>query len=175
MINVLVALVFISQWNGFHSKPIVGTNLGGLFVLEPWITPSLFYRFLEEKPLNFGLDSYSFCAALGPKKGNDVMRQHWDLFYTEQDIKDLSERVSVHIDNFLTMPSFVMHYLSMIDSYDINPFIRVLKWYVYQQGIGLCNHMVPTKAAWMVWWRKLTGFLILAPNTMFQFFQMFTE
>jgi hypothetical protein len=25
---------------------MVGTNIGGWMVLEPWITPSLFYRFL---------------------------------------------------------------------------------------------------------------------------------
>jgi hypothetical protein len=25
---------------------LVGTNIGGWMVLEPWITPSLFYRFL---------------------------------------------------------------------------------------------------------------------------------
>ena len=29
------------HWN------IKGVNLGGLFVLEPWITPSLFYQFLN--------------------------------------------------------------------------------------------------------------------------------
>ena len=25
---------------------MVGTNIGGWMVLEPWITPSMFYRFL---------------------------------------------------------------------------------------------------------------------------------
>jgi hypothetical protein len=25
---------------------MIGTNIGGWMVLEPWITPSLFYRFL---------------------------------------------------------------------------------------------------------------------------------
>ena len=29
------------------SKAMVGTNLGGWLVLEPWITPSLFYRSLN--------------------------------------------------------------------------------------------------------------------------------
>jgi len=28
------------------TRAIVGTNIGGWQVLEPWITPSLFYRFL---------------------------------------------------------------------------------------------------------------------------------
>ena len=26
---------------------MIGTNIGGWMVLEPWITPSLFYRFLD--------------------------------------------------------------------------------------------------------------------------------
>jgi len=28
------------------SRAMIGTNIGGWMVLEPWITPSLFYRFL---------------------------------------------------------------------------------------------------------------------------------
>ena len=31
------------DWN------IKGVGLGGMFVLEPWITPSLFYQFLNKK------------------------------------------------------------------------------------------------------------------------------
>jgi len=27
---------------------MTGTNVGGWMVLEPWITPSLFYRFLDK-------------------------------------------------------------------------------------------------------------------------------
>lgn len=45
---------------------IVGTNLGGWMVLEPWITPSLFYRFLGKGQNQTALDSYTFCQALGP-------------------------------------------------------------------------------------------------------------
>ena len=46
-----------------------GTALGGWLVLEPWITPSLFYQFLgasekwgDEAPDRVGLDSYTFCS-----------------------------------------------------------------------------------------------------------------
>lgn len=40
-------------------------------VLEPWITPTLFYRFLG-KTVNEGvaMDSYTFCEVLGPEFGN---------------------------------------------------------------------------------------------------------
>jgi len=53
-------------------------------VLEPWITPSLFYRFLgKTKEDGIGMDSYSLCDALGPDEGNKLMRAHWDSWYTE--------------------------------------------------------------------------------------------
>lgn len=46
-----------------------GANLGGWLVLEPWITPSLFYQFLNKEKAadhnNIGMDSYTFCEALG--------------------------------------------------------------------------------------------------------------
>ena len=51
------------------AKAMVATNLGGWLVLEPWITPSLFYRFLGKQPGVDGgvaMDSYSFCEVLGP-------------------------------------------------------------------------------------------------------------
>jgi hypothetical protein len=54
--------------NKFHFR---GTALGGWLVLEPWITPSLFYQFLgasekwgDEAPIHVGLDSYTFCTGI---------------------------------------------------------------------------------------------------------------
>jgi glucan 1,3-beta-glucosidase len=39
--------LFLSQiTNNVLADAIVGVNLGGWMVLEPWITPSLFYQFL---------------------------------------------------------------------------------------------------------------------------------
>lgn len=59
-------------------------------VLEPWITPSLFYQFLgkkytPDKP-NIGMDSWTFCEALGAQEGNRWMRQHWDTWLNEHHI-----------------------------------------------------------------------------------------
>ena len=49
----------------------VGTNIGGWMVLEPWITPSLFYRFLDKTHSEgVGTDMWTFCEALGPEVGN---------------------------------------------------------------------------------------------------------
>jgi len=70
-----------------YGKAIIGTNIGGWMVLEPWITPSLFYRFLGKKHHEgIGFDSWTFCESLGPSIGNQIMRAHWDSWYTEKHI-----------------------------------------------------------------------------------------
>ena len=73
-------------------RSMTGTNAGGWMVLEPWITPSLFYRFLDKKEGNVGMDSWTFCESLGPVEGNKVMRAHWDAWFTEDHFKDLAKR-----------------------------------------------------------------------------------
>ena len=78
------------------SKAMIGTNIGGWLVLEPWITPSLFYRYLglshNKEKNNIGMDSYTVCESLGPVEGNKLMRAHWDSWYTEDHIKQLADR-----------------------------------------------------------------------------------
>ncbi len=62
-----------------HALPfnnqIRGVNLGGWLVLEPWITPSLFYQFLGKDENTTAMDIYSFCSVLGPKEGNKQLRR----------------------------------------------------------------------------------------------------
>ena len=71
----------------------VGTNIGGWMVLEPWITPSMFYRFLGKTHSDgIGADQYTFCEALGPEEGNRVLRAHWDTWITEETLYDLAKR-----------------------------------------------------------------------------------
>ena len=84
---VAASLAFLSQAADVK-KAIVGTNIGGWQVLEPWITPSPFYRFLgKTHSEGVGMDSYTFCEALGAEYGNEVMRAHWDAWVTEDHIK----------------------------------------------------------------------------------------
>jgi len=71
---------------------LTGVNAGGWMVLEPWITPSLFYRFLDKDKDHTAMDSYTLCETLGPIEGNKLMRAHWSSFYTEDHIKDLSQK-----------------------------------------------------------------------------------
>lgn len=70
-----------------HALPfnnqIRGANLGGWMVLEPWITPSLFYQFLGEDENSTAFDMYTFCEVLGPKEANRQLRRHWETWVTE--------------------------------------------------------------------------------------------
>ena len=88
-LSTYLALIGVSKT---HAVAMNGVNAGGWMVLEPWITPSLFYRFLDKTGDDVGIDSYTFCKALGPDEGNKVMRAHWDAWYTEDMIKELSEK-----------------------------------------------------------------------------------
>lgn len=78
-----------------HATPfntqVRGVNLGGWMVLEPWITPSLFYQFLGETNYSkIGMDTYTFCESLGPKEANRQLRQHWATWVTQDIIEELA-------------------------------------------------------------------------------------
>ena len=76
-----------------NGRAMIGTNIGGWQVLEPWITPSLFYRFLgKTHSEGVGMDQYTFCEALGPVEGNKVLRDHWDSWITEDTFKQMAAR-----------------------------------------------------------------------------------
>jgi glucan 1,3-beta-glucosidase len=46
-------------------------------VLEPWITPSMFYQFLGGSENTSAFDMYTFCETLGPEKANKQLKRHW--------------------------------------------------------------------------------------------------
>ena len=78
-----------------HALPfnnqIRGVNLGGWLVLEPWITPSLFYQFLGSGQGEVAMDHYSFCDVLGPEEGNRQLRRHWETWVTRDLIAELAK------------------------------------------------------------------------------------
>lgn len=88
-----------------HARPfnnqIRGVNLGGWMVLEPWITPSLFYQFLGRDEKSTAFDIYSFCSILGPVEGNRQLRRHWETWVTEDIINTLAQSNAV---NSLRLP-----------------------------------------------------------------------
>ena len=86
---------------------VSGTSLGGWLVLEPWLTPSLFYQFLgsdirfgpdiEKIRTKTGMDQKSFCTALGPAEANRQLRRHWRLWLTEAHIADIARTGATHV------------------------------------------------------------------------------
>nr|CCA27797.1 putative exo1 [Albugo laibachii Nc14] len=79
------------------NRQVRGVNLGGLFVLEPWITPSLFYQFLDpdqkfgdQTPYKTAMDTFKFCEALGKEEANRQLRIHYANWVTETDIQQLA-------------------------------------------------------------------------------------
>jgi len=69
-----------------------GVNLGGWLVLEPWVTPSLFYQFEGKPPPQTAMDHYTFCSILGPREGNRQLREHWRKWVTENDLRALVDQ-----------------------------------------------------------------------------------
>lgn len=89
----LVLFLVLGLLSAVKGRAMIGTNLGGWLVLEPWITPSLFYRFLgKTKSEGVAMDSHTFCEVLGPLEGNRVLRAHWEAWVTEDHIKQLADR-----------------------------------------------------------------------------------
>ena len=88
MVLIFLLAIVAVQAEEFYT----GTNIMGWMVLEPWITPSLFYRFLDKTNGTTAMDSWSFCEIMGPDEGNKIMRAHWDNFYTEDHIKAFAAR-----------------------------------------------------------------------------------
>ena len=75
------------------ARAMVGTNIGGWMVLESWITPSLFYRFLGKHHSDgIGMDCWTFCEALGAKQANKVLRAHWDEWLKPEHFQELADR-----------------------------------------------------------------------------------
>jgi hypothetical protein len=78
------------------NNQVRGVNLGGWMVLEPWITPSLFYQFLGGNENTTAFDTYTFCQVLGPKEANRQLRRHWARWVTEDIIKTLASSGAVN-------------------------------------------------------------------------------
>ena len=84
MFKTFVASTLAAIASAQAGDAMIGTNVGGWMVLEPWITPSLFYRFLgKTNSEGVGMDTYTFCEALGATEGNAVLTDHWNNWITE--------------------------------------------------------------------------------------------
>lgn len=70
----------------YGGEKVRGVNLGGWFVLEPWITPSLF-----DEAGNAAVDEWTFCATLGKEAAQSRLVKHWSSFITEADFQQIAQ------------------------------------------------------------------------------------
>ncbi|KAH8679968.1 1,3-beta glucanase [Tricladium varicosporioides] len=71
----------------YNGQKVRGVNLGGWFVLEPWITPSLFQPWANGGGV---VDEYTFTATLGKAAAQNQLTQHWASWITEADFKEIA-------------------------------------------------------------------------------------
>jgi glucan 1,3-beta-glucosidase len=92
-VALFFCLLSSTTYYAFTIDKIKGVNIGGWLVLEPWITPSLFYSFLGDQTIKnnnkIGMDMYTFCEILGPVKANNLLRTHWSSWINEKHIQTL--------------------------------------------------------------------------------------
>jgi glucan 1,3-beta-glucosidase len=82
------------------STKIKGVNLGGWLILENWMTPSIFgVAGLPGKgDEDSVMDEWGLCERLGKARCEEVLEEHWESFYTEDDFKRY-----VHVDIIVTL------------------------------------------------------------------------
>jgi glucan 1,3-beta-glucosidase len=69
-----------------------GVNLGGWFVLEPWITPSLFSAAGDGV-----VDEYTFCQTLGQAECKNRLESHWSSWITQADFSAIAAAGLNHV------------------------------------------------------------------------------
>ncbi|KAF5358125.1 hypothetical protein D9756_001169 [Leucocoprinus leucothites] len=114
---------------------IYGVNLGGLFVLEPFITPELFQRYPNT------VDEYTLSQAMAADQANGglgQLEQHYATFITEEDIAQIAGAGL----NFIRIPIAFW----AIETWSNEPyfartswkyFLRVLDW-ARKYGLRVC-------------------------------------
>jgi len=69
----------------YGSDKVRGVNLGGWFVLEPWITPSLF-----DALGGAAVDEWTYCATLGTDEASHRLSSHWNTWITQSDFNAIA-------------------------------------------------------------------------------------
>lgn len=76
----------------YTSQKVRGVNLGGWFVLEPWITPSIFSAAGDSV-----VDEWTFCATLGQAECQARLEAHWSSWITEADFAAIAAAGLNHV------------------------------------------------------------------------------
>lgn len=77
-----------------YNQKVRGVNLGGWFVLEPWITPSIFEQWANGGGV---VDEYTYCQALGPSEAYNRLSSHWYSWITQDDFYQIANAGLNHV------------------------------------------------------------------------------
>jgi glucan 1,3-beta-glucosidase len=106
-----------------------GVNLGGWFVLEPWITPSLF-----DAIGGGAVDEWTFCSVLGASEAKSRLQNHWNTWITQADFAAIAgaglNHVRIPIGYWSIIPTSGEPYVQ--GAYDVLG--QALDW---ANGVGL--------------------------------------
>ncbi|KAJ2892739.1 hypothetical protein GGI21_000173 [Coemansia aciculifera] len=73
------------------TTPIRGANIGGVFLIEPFIKPSLFDQFLSRNKEDIPVDEWTFSAALGKAEAKRQLEEHWNTFVTRDHLESMAD------------------------------------------------------------------------------------
>ncbi|KAI0264501.1 glycoside hydrolase [Gloeopeniophorella convolvens] len=108
----------------YGSTPVRGVNLGGWFVLEPWITPSIF----ENTNNNAIVDEFTFGQMQDFQTAQGVLQQHWNTWITEDDFIAIAAAGLTHV-------RIPVGYWSVPTNASVTPYIPGA-WPFMQRALG---------------------------------------
>ncbi|GMM31062.1 hypothetical protein DAMA08_038070 [Martiniozyma asiatica (nom. inval.)] len=83
----LTTSVIQSSRFDYTKEKVIGVNLGGWLLTEPFISPTLYSEAsLDGSESTTPIDEYNFCKQLGYLEAYKRLKQHWDTWITESDI-----------------------------------------------------------------------------------------
>lgn len=74
----------------YNGEKVRGVNTGGWFVLEPWITPSIFEG-------NSATDEWTFTELLGKDAAKSRLQDHWNSWITQDDFNQMAKAGLNHV------------------------------------------------------------------------------
>ncbi|PPR07127.1 hypothetical protein CVT24_010477 [Panaeolus cyanescens] len=115
------------SWD-YERNRMYGVNLGGWFVLEPFISPEIFQRYGSVR------DEWTLCERMRADPANggiDQMEEHYRTFITEEDIAQIAAAGL----NWVRLP---VPYWA-IDKLDNEPFLERTSWKYIVQALQWCR------------------------------------
>lgn len=83
----LNSAICLSNVFDYKKNKVLGVNLGGWLVTEPFISPSLYQNASPDgTEVNVPIDEYNFGKQLGYHVAHERLKQHWETWITEDDL-----------------------------------------------------------------------------------------